>query len=83
MYFEAIFQPSDKRRYNTEAKKLIGKRIAVQDGWTVQDGPYQGQQCFYVPKSDFGWIPKCDLQELKPVSFTRMKEFLAVMGFVS
>ena len=35
MFYEAIFQASEKMNYNTDAKRLAGKKIAVQDGWTV------------------------------------------------
>ena len=46
MFYEAIFQPSEKMNYNTDAKRLAGKKIAVQDGWIVEDGPFKGQNCF-------------------------------------
>ena len=42
MFYEAIFQPSEKMNYNADAKKLAGKRIAVQDGWIIEDGPFKG-----------------------------------------
>ncbi|MGD2270811.1 MAG: hypothetical protein PVI06_10475 [Desulfobacterales bacterium] len=74
MFYEAIFKPSAEMNYNSEAKKLAGKKIVVQQGWIVEDGPFKGQECFYISKSTVGWIPKCDLKELKPISFTRWKE---------
>ncbi len=70
MFYEAIFQPSKRMNYTTEAKKLAGKKIAVQDGWIVEDGPFKGQHCFYIPKSTVGWIPQCDLIGLKPASLS-------------
>jgi hypothetical protein len=32
MFYEGIFQPSEKMDYNAEAKRLNGKKIAAQDG---------------------------------------------------
>ena len=81
MFYEAIFQPSEKMNYNTDAKRLAGKRIAVQDGWIVKDGPYKGQNCFYIPNSTVGWIPQCDLKELKPTSFVMWNEIFRSIGF--
>jgi hypothetical protein len=28
--------------YHTDAKRLAGKKIAVQEGWIVKDGPFKG-----------------------------------------
>jgi hypothetical protein len=81
MFYEAIFQPSKKMKYNTDAKKLAGKKIAVQDGWIVKDGPFKGQDCFYIPNTTVGWIPKCDLNGLKPIAFARWKEIHKSLGF--
>lgn len=81
MFYEAIFHPSEKMNYNTEAKKLAGKKIAVQDGWIVKDGPYKGQNCFYIPNSTVGWIPQCDLIGLKPISLVKWKEIEKSLGF--
>ena len=47
--------------YTTETKRLAGKKIAVQDGWIIENGPFKGQNCFYIPNSTVGWIPQCDL----------------------
>ncbi|UCE55444.1 MAG: hypothetical protein JSV31_08380 [Desulfobacterales bacterium] len=74
MFYEAVFQPSKRKNYNAEAKKLAGKKIAVQDGWMIEDGPLKGQNCFYIPNSTVGWIPMDDLIDLKPISFTKWKE---------
>ncbi len=74
MYFEAIFQPSDTSIYNTEAKRIVGKRIALQDGWVLEDGPNKGQQGYYVPNSTVGLIPACDLKEIKNIPYALWKE---------
>jgi len=81
MFYEGIFKPSRKMGYNKDAKKLSGKRIAVQDGWIVEDGPFKGQQCFYIPNTTVGWIPMCDLKELKPISLAKWKEIHKSLGF--
>lgn len=81
MLFEAIFEPSEQMQYNSNAKTLAGKKIAVQDGWVIKDGVYKGQQCFYIPNSTIGWIPRCDLKKLTPVPFVRWKETLKKTGF--
>ena len=75
MLFEAIFQPLETRNYNPAVKDLAGKKVAV------QDGPFKDQQCFYIPNSRIGWIPECDLKELKPVPFVKWKEILKNTGF--
>ena len=80
MFYEGIFQPSDNMNYNSDAKKLAGKKIAVQEGWIVEDGPFKGQICFYIPNSIVGWIPLDDLKELKPVSFAKWKEINKSLG---
>ena len=82
MFYEATFKPSKSMNYNSEAKKLAGKKIAVQDGWVVEDGPFKGKNCFYIPNSNIGWIPIDDLKEIKPVSFARWKEVYHSLGFV-
>ncbi len=67
MFYEAIFEPSQIKGYNKEAKKLSGKRIAVQVGWIIEEGPHKGQQCYYIPNSTVGTIPDSDLKEIKPI----------------
>ena len=80
MFYEAIFQPSKKMNYNTDAKRLAGKIIAVQEGWIIKDGPFKGQNCFYIPNSSVGWIPKSDLKGLKPISNVKWKEIFKRLG---
>jgi hypothetical protein len=80
MFYEAIFQPSEKMNYNTDAKRLAGKKIAIQEGWIIEDGPFKGQICFYIPNSTVGWIPQCDLIGLKPISLVKLKEIAKSLG---
>ena len=81
MFYEAIFQPSGEMEYNADAKSLEGKTIAVQEGWIIEEGPFKGENCFYIPSSTVGWIPKSDLKQLKPISFTKCKEIQIRLGF--
>lgn len=74
MYFEAIFKPADKAEYNAEAAEFIGKKLPIQEGWIIDDGPYKGQQCFYAPNTTIGRIPVSDLQDLKSVPYARWQQ---------
>jgi len=73
MYYEAVFQPSNGTEYNSTAAGFVGKKVAVQEGWILQEGPHKGQQCFYIPNSTVGCIPVSDLQELKCIPFVQWK----------
>jgi len=81
MFYEAIFQPSEKKEYSVDAQKLAGKKIAVEDGWVIDEGVFKGQQCFYIPNSTVGWIPSSDLKDIKQVPFVRWKEIHASSGY--
>ena len=74
MYFEAVFQPSNGTEYNSDAAGFVGKKVAIHEGWTLEEGPHKGQQCFYIPNSTVGCIPASDLQQLKKIPFVQWKE---------
>ena len=78
MYFEAIFQPSESSTYSDSASRLAGKRIAIQDGWIIDNGPHKGQLCYYIPNSTVGQIPASDLKEIKSIPFARWSDLLKV-----
>jgi hypothetical protein len=80
MYFEAIFQPSNGTEYNSDAAGFVGKKVAINEGWTLDEGPHKGQQCFYIPNSTVGCIPASDLQELKKIPFVQLKEIYNQTG---
>jgi len=80
MYFEAVFQPSNDTEYNSSASDFVGKKVAIHEGWTLEDGPHKGQQCFYIPNSTVGCIPESDLQELKSIPFVQWKEIYNQAG---
>jgi hypothetical protein len=73
MYFEAVFQPSNGTEYNSTAADFVGKKVAVQEGWILKEGPHKGQQCYYIPNSTVGCIPMSDLKELKSIPFVQWK----------
>ena len=74
MHFEAVFSPANQAEYNSEAKHLVGKKLPVQEGWIIEDGPHQGQLCYYAPNTRIGKIPQSDLKDLKPVPFSRWEQ---------
>jgi hypothetical protein len=80
MYFEAVFQPSNGTEYNSDAADFVGKKVAVHEGWTLEEGPHKGQQCFYIPNSTVGCIPASDLQHLKSIPFVQWKEIFNQAG---
>ena len=74
MYFEAIFSPADQAEYKSEAADFVGKKLPIQEGWIIDDGPYKGQQCYYAPNTTIGKIPISDLQELKSIPYARWQQ---------
>ncbi|MFO7687232.1 MAG: hypothetical protein R6V60_14205 [Desulfobacterales bacterium] len=75
MYFEAIFQPHNLTFYNSgEIHKIIGKKIALQDGWILEEGPHKGQQGYYLPNSTVGLIPASDLKEIRVIPYAQWKD---------
>ena len=80
MFFEALFTPSEEGLYSQEALKHANTKIALTKGGQLRDGPFKGQQCFYVPNSTVGGIPLCDLKELKSVPSVKWSDLLKKMG---
>ena len=80
MYFEAIFNPSTPNDYNPDAINFVGKKIAVQDGWIIKEGPHKGQHCFYLPNSTVGSIPASDLKDLKNIPYVQWKTIYDRIG---
>jgi len=74
MYLEAVFNPADRTAYNSEATEFVGKKIAVQEGWIIEDGPHKGQPCYYAPSTTIGQIPQSDLTDLKTIPYARWKQ---------
>ena len=75
MYFEAIFQPSSLTNYDSDSvQKIVGKKIALQDGWVLEEGPHKGQQGYYLPNSTVGLIPASDLKEIRVIPYSQWKD---------
>ena len=73
MYYEGVFNPSKTDDYSPAAANFVGKKIAVQDGWIIKEGPLKGQHCFYLPNSTVGTIPQSDLIDLKSIPYVQWK----------
>jgi len=74
LHFQGVFKPVNQTEYSPEAKKYVGKRLPVQEGWIIDDGPHKGQQCYYAPNTRIGKIPQSDLKDLKPIPFVRWEQ---------
>ena len=82
MYYEAVFSPADQAAYNSEAAGFVGKKLPIQEGWIIDDGPYKGQQCYYAPNTKIGRIPVSDLQELKSIPYARWQQLYSSIDSV-
>jgi hypothetical protein len=80
MYYEAIFNPCQPNDYNHDALSFVGKKIALQDGWIIKNGPHKGQHCFYLPESTVGTIPASDLENLKSIPYVQWKTIFDQIG---
>jgi hypothetical protein len=74
MHFEAIFNPKNVNAYSQLAGQFIGKKIAVQNGWQIEEGPHKGQFGYYVPSSHLGVIPQSDLSDIKSIPYVQWRE---------
>jgi hypothetical protein len=74
MHFVAVFNPVNHAEYSSEAKNFLGKKLPLQEGWIIEDGPYKGQQCYYAPNTRIGKIPQSDLEDLMPIPFARWEQ---------
>lgn len=74
LHFEGVFNPVNQTDYTAEAKNFVGKRLPVQEGWIIEDGPHKGQLCFYAPNTRIGKIPQTDLKDLKPIPFVQWEQ---------
>ena len=80
MYFEAVFQPLNDTDYNSESADFRGKKVAIQEGWILEEGPCKGQKCFYMPNSTVGCIPERDLKQIKSIPYAQWKTIYNLSG---
>jgi hypothetical protein len=74
MFYEAIYQPVEKKRINSKAKKFVGTVIALQYGGKIPGDARKGKHC-YIPYPRFtAWVAECDLKNLNNISHIRWKE---------
>ncbi len=79
MYFEAIFSPANQAEYNSEAEGFVGRKLPIQEGWIIDEGPHKGQQCFYAPNTTIGKIPQSDLKDLKSIPYVQWKQLYSTI----
>ena len=72
MYYEATLKPENVETLDPEVEKLRGEKIILIKGWRAENGPYLGQQC-YITGPYFGWIPECELKDMKQISYSEWK----------
>ncbi len=78
MYYEATFKPQNVKLSNLEVEKFIGKKIFLFKGWRAAEGPYLGQHC-YITSPYIGWIPECDLKNMKQISYSEWQRGIDVL----
>jgi hypothetical protein len=74
MYFEAVFQPLNDTDYNSEVADFTGKKVAIQEGWILEEGPCKGQKC------TVGCIPERDLKQIKSIPYVQWKTIYNTTG---
>ena len=79
MFYEATYQPQKKTGLTAEAKKHIGKVIALQESGVMRSGPYKGQDS-YIPAAKFGLVPACDLKNMKALTPVKWKDICKNMA---
>ena len=73
MFYKATYQPQKKTGLSAEAKKFIGKTIALQESGIMKQGPYKGQDS-YIPAEKFGVVPACDLENITSLTPVQWKD---------
>ena len=69
MYYVATFQPKNEKISNLEVEEFRGKKLFLYKGWQAAEGHCFGQQC-YITSPYIGWIPECDLKDMKQISYS-------------
>ncbi len=72
MYYEAIYQPRDEDNIKEQAKRYIGKKIALQEGFQKDTTAKKKNVC-YIAVPSFGMIPNYDLKDIKSIPFNDWK----------
>jgi hypothetical protein len=73
MFYEAIYQPVEKKQINPKAKKYIGTTITLQY-WGRIPGDARKVKHYYIPYPKFtAWVAEGDLKNLNNKSHGRRK----------
>lgn len=67
MFYEATLKTMTKNSLDPEVEKYRGERIILIKGWRADVDPYWRQEC-YITSPYFGWIPECELEDMKAIS---------------
>ncbi len=79
MFYEAIYQPKDIKNIDKNAKKFIGKKIAIQDGGQREISPGK-TQVVYIALPNLGVIPNSDLSKITSIPLNKWNELSEVNG---
>jgi len=71
MFYEAVFSPEHPEQLAEEVRSYIGKKIVLQAGGRLDNGPKKGEQCFLTTQKIGYPIPASDLKDVKSVSYLR------------
>jgi len=74
MLYEAVFDPSEQSDYPSHLLKLKGKRLALHGSSVAAQGPFKGEECFYIPNTTIGLIPVRDLKNIRSVPFVEWEK---------
>ena len=71
MIYEATLKTKTSNSLEPEVEKFRGEKIILIKGWRAWEGPYWGQEC-YITTPYIGWIPECELEYMKEISWKDM-----------
>lgn len=61
----AVFNPKRTDDLLPDARKMVGKRARWYAAWIIEDGDYAGHWAMLDCKHRLGWVPFCDLSDVK------------------
>jgi len=74
MFYEAIYQPVERKRVGSKAQKYVGTVIALQYGGRIP-GDARKRQHYYVPYPRFtDFVAESDLINLNNISYIRWND---------
>lgn len=61
----AVFNPQRTDNLFPDAREMIGKSASWMASWIIEDGEYAGQWAMLDRERRLGWVPLCDLSDIK------------------